>query len=177
EVFLDFLRRQPGRAPITLLHAIGVDQIQILHAERGAGLQNAFEHFGTGQGQDQGERERGWWLLVKMGAQQGMLSVDLKNLSLSIQTIDQSDPQALAGIQLQNILQMAQLASPHFRQAIGPEVRRAQEQQVHDSVVSDSDGAARFWTKRPKNTPASNSIHMGTASRVWEMTSGGVSNI
>src|SRR5690606_242706 len=123
--------------------------------------------------------------LVEADPQLGLLRRKAQEAPLAHQSADAADPQAVA---LRGAVHLVQVHQPPITQdhAIGGnQVRLFEQQQVHgwtlggwspSSDFSSSVSACSFWRRiiAPKNTPTSNSIHIGTASSVCENTSGGV---
>src|SRR5690606_39034901 len=107
------------------------------------------------------------------------------NISPAIGAVLEAGQHGFAGIQLQNFPQVGELTASDFRQPVFVLAVLWQKEQVHGpgglswwlSASSAASGAPGFSTRRPKKTPASKSSHMGMASRVWEIISGGVSSI
>ena len=168
--------------PETLFHAVTVQQYQARHAHGRNGLQGALEHLRAGQGQHQRYRQLGGWRLIQRHAQFGLLSVQLQQLALAHQPADPADPQRAADLGAMHFAQMLQTPALQAYMAGIEKVGVFQEQQVHDCAaggwsLGSLSSVGRLLTRRPKISPASNSSHMGMASKAWENTSGGVRNM
>ena len=170
--------------PEALFHPVAVQQHQACDAHRGHRLQHPAQHLGAGQGQQQGERQLGRRWLVKDNGQAGLAGVEGLDLAGTHQAIQQADAHPVAGSRLVDLAQMGETARIAQHDPVsGREVGRFEQDQIHGrsaggwasaAASSSASGRSRFCTKRPNSRPISNSSHMGTASMVWEKTSGGV---
>src|SRR5690606_2826670 len=152
-------------------------------------LQDPTQHLRSRQGEQQGNRQFGGGRLVEDNLQFGATGIQAQQPAAAHVTAEQTHPQCLAGFGAMDLLQVRQAPIPQDHPVVSDEVRRLQQQQVHwretggwlrsglSSSASPRKFASRLLIMLPQITPASNSSHMGTASRVWENTSGGVSTM
>ena len=57
---------QVGGLPVAFVHLPAIDQHNAFNAEAGGINENAFEHFGAGQGHQQGQRQGGFRLRIRI---------------------------------------------------------------------------------------------------------------
>src|SRR5690606_33163428 len=116
-------------------------------------------------------------------------SSDVCSSDLAHIAADHANPQRFTGLGAVNLLQVLQPAAIQQYTVGSNKIRRLQQQQVHgretggwsrsglSSSASPRKAGSRLLIMLPQITPASNSSHMGTASRVCEKMSGGVSTM
>src|SRR5690606_36379955 len=139
-------------------------------------------------GQQQGDGQLGGRRLVEGDLQLGLVRGQAQDAPLAHQAADEADAQAVALIGPVHLVEMHQPPVAQDHAVGGEEVALFEQQQVHGwtlggwSPSSDfSSAASAFSFSRriiaPNSRPTSNSSHMGTASRVCENTSSGVSTM
>ena len=112
--------------------------------------------------------------------QLGVILLKGSDFTLAHQPVDAANAQAIAHGDLLDGLHVRQAATVQAHLVLIDKVAVFQQQQVHAAGLSCSSSCSprgRARTKRLNTIPTSYSSHMGNASRVWEITSGGVNTM
>ncbi|MNN11997.1 hypothetical protein D3C81_1249740 [compost metagenome] len=110
-----------------------------------------------------------------------LVALQAQQAAFAHQSAEAADAQAVAAFRAVHFMQVGQAAVAQDDAVRRDEVGVVEQQQVHGRVaggwspLSSSCGwLSRLRIRRLNSTPASNSIHIGTASRVCDSGSGGV---